>query len=81
MTPRPTEEGWQRNVWALSLCVFIAFVGFQFFSPFLPLYVIELGVTDPTRVALWSDYWRTLAYCAVANPCAAFGPDLLLSNG
>ena len=47
-------EGWQRNVWALSLCVFIAFVGFQFFSPFLPLYVRELGVTDPSRIALWS---------------------------
>jgi DHA1 family multidrug resistance protein-like MFS transporter len=46
--------GWQRNVWALSLCVFIAFVGFQFFSPFLPLYVRELGVTDPSMIALWS---------------------------
>src|SRR6185295_294204 len=45
---------WQRNVWALALCVFIAFVGFQFFSPFLPLYVRELGVTDPARIALWS---------------------------
>jgi DHA1 family multidrug resistance protein-like MFS transporter len=48
------EEPWQRNVWALALCVFIAFVGFQFFSPFLPLYVQELGVTDPAAVALWS---------------------------
>jgi MFS transporter, DHA1 family, multidrug resistance protein len=47
-------ESWERNVWALALVVFIAFVGFAFFSPFLPLYVIELGVTDPTRVALWS---------------------------
>jgi DHA1 family multidrug resistance protein-like MFS transporter len=47
-------ESWERNVWALALVVFIAFVGFQFFSPFLPLYVMELGVTDPTRVALWS---------------------------
>jgi DHA1 family multidrug resistance protein-like MFS transporter len=47
-------ESWQRNVWALALCVFIAFVGFQFFSPFLPLYVRELGVTDPARIALWS---------------------------
>jgi MFS family permease len=46
--------GWQRNVWALSLSVFIAFVGFQFFSPFLPLYVQELGVSDPAAVALWS---------------------------
>jgi len=34
--------------------VFIAFVGFQFFSPFLPLYVRELGVSDPGRIALWS---------------------------
>ena len=32
----------------------MAFVGFQFFSPFLPLYVHELGVTDPRSIALWS---------------------------
>jgi len=54
MTPRRSTEGWQRNVWALTLCVFIAFVGFQFFNPFLPLYIRELGVTDPARIALWS---------------------------
>ena len=45
---------WQRNVSALTLTVFVAFVGFQFFSPFLPLYVHELGVTDPRGIALWS---------------------------
>jgi MFS family permease len=50
----PPADRWQRNVWALALSVFIAFVGFQFFSPFLPLYVRELGVTDPAAVALWS---------------------------
>ena len=50
--PRPETEGWQRNVWALALVVFTAFVGFQFFSPFLPLYVQELGVADPARVAV-----------------------------
>jgi MFS family permease len=43
-----------RNVWALTLIVFVAFVGFQFFSPFLPLYVWELGVTEPHRIAVWS---------------------------
>src|SRR5215510_1721822 len=53
-SPPRSAEGWQRNVWALTLCVFIAFVGFQFFNPFLPLYVRELGVTDPARIALWS---------------------------
>ena len=47
-------ESWQRNVWALTLTVFISFVGFQFFSPFLPLYIRELGVTDPAKIALWA---------------------------
>lgn len=51
---RPEPGGWQRNVWALSLIVFTAFVGFQFFSPFLPLYVKELGVSDPAEIAVWS---------------------------
>jgi DHA1 family multidrug resistance protein-like MFS transporter len=51
---RPGPGSWQRNVWALSLIVFTAFVGFQFFSPFLPLFVQELGVTDPAEVAVWS---------------------------
>src|SRR2546423_2062111 len=47
-------DSWARNIWALTLIVFVAFVGFQFFSPFLPLYVHELGVLDARRVALWS---------------------------
>src|SRR5947199_9545547 len=50
--PRP--DGWRLNVWVLTLSVFISFVGFQFFSPFLPLYIRELGVTDPAKIALWS---------------------------
>ena len=32
--PRSEPESWQRNVWALALVVFTAFVGFQFFAPF-----------------------------------------------
>ena len=52
--PRSEPESWQRNVWALALVVFTAFVGFQFLSPFLPLYVHELGVTDPAQMAIWS---------------------------
>jgi DHA1 family multidrug resistance protein-like MFS transporter len=49
-----SSEPWRRNVWALTLTVFISFVGFQFFSPFLPLYIRDLGVTDPAKIALWS---------------------------
>lgn len=51
---RADGESWRRNVWALSLVVFVAFVGFQSFSPFLPLYVRELGVGDARSIALWS---------------------------
>jgi DHA1 family multidrug resistance protein-like MFS transporter len=54
MTSTFSRGGWQRNVWALALVVFVAFVGFQFFSPFLPLYIRELGVSDPAEIALWS---------------------------
>jgi DHA1 family multidrug resistance protein-like MFS transporter len=49
-----TAANWQRNVWTLALIVFVAFVGFQFSSPFMPLYVRELGVTDPGLIAIWS---------------------------
>jgi MFS transporter, DHA1 family, multidrug resistance protein len=54
VTGSAESAGWRRNVWALALVVFVAFVGFQSFEPFLPLYVRELGVADPGRVALWS---------------------------
>ena len=50
----PLPNDWRRNVWALTLTVFVAFVGFQFFTPFLPLYIRELGVTEPSRIALWA---------------------------
>jgi DHA1 family multidrug resistance protein-like MFS transporter len=45
---------WQANLYALLVVVFVAFVGFTFASPFLPLLVRELGVQDPSAVAIWS---------------------------
>src|SRR6185503_8872301 len=65
--------GWERNVWALSLCIFIAFVGFQFFSPFLPLYIRELGVTDPSAVALWSGVLAAVTPTVSAMLSPVFG--------
>ena len=58
----------------MSLCIFIAFVGFQFFSPFLPLYIRELGVTDPSAVALWSG---VLAAVLVLHDGRETAPDTL----
>lgn len=53
-TLEPEWIGWQRNVAALALIVFTAFVGFSFVNPFLPLYIHELGVEDPSAIAIWS---------------------------
>ena len=60
-----SEEGWKRNVWTLTLIVFIAYVGFQFSSPFLPLYIHQLGVEDPRRVAMWA------GLCAAVTPAVS----------
>lgn len=49
----PSQQ-WERNAWVLTVSIFVAFSGFTIVMPFLPLYVRELGVTDPAQVALWS---------------------------
>ncbi|MGH2371021.1 MAG: MFS transporter, partial [Chloroflexota bacterium] len=43
---------WRRSQWGITFVVFIAFFGFNFVMPILPLYVRELGVQDVSRAAL-----------------------------
>jgi DHA1 family multidrug resistance protein-like MFS transporter len=45
---------WQINLYSLLFVLFVAFIGFFFSGPFLPLFVKELGVTDPGEAAIWS---------------------------
>src|SRR5215470_9585866 len=45
---------WQLNLYALLAVLFVAFIGFSFSGPFLPILVRHLGVTEPQAVALWS---------------------------
>ena len=45
---------WQVNLAALLAVLFVAFVGFSFSGPFVPLLVRHLGVTEPGAVARWS---------------------------
>jgi len=47
---------WQRNLYVITAAEMVAIVGFSVISPFLPYYVQELGITDPTRVKLWSGW-------------------------
>jgi MFS transporter, DHA1 family, multidrug resistance protein len=61
---------WQVNLASLLAVLFVAFVGFYFSSPFLPLLVRHLGVTDPRAVAVWSGILIGLgpASAVIASP-------------
>ncbi len=50
----PPEEEWRRNLYVVMVAVFTLFTGFFFVIPFLPLYIRQLGVTDPGDAALWA---------------------------
>jgi DHA1 family multidrug resistance protein-like MFS transporter len=46
------DAGWRKSQLGMTLVVFIAFFGFNFVMPILPLYVRLLGVTDVSQAAL-----------------------------
>ena len=48
------DNGWLRPLWILWFAMLITMVGFGSIFPFLPLYLIELGITDSGKAALWS---------------------------
>lgn len=45
---------WRRNLYVLMLSVFVSFSGFTFVSPFLPIFIQQLGVKDTGDAAVWS---------------------------
>jgi DHA1 family multidrug resistance protein-like MFS transporter len=49
-----TAPSARRNQVVTVAMVFAVFTGFAFVLPFLPLFVRELGVEEPERVALWA---------------------------
>src|SRR2546427_3980312 len=61
---------WQVNLASLLAVLFVAFVGFYFSSPFLPLLMRHLGVIDPRAVAIWSGVLIGLgpASAVIASP-------------
>ncbi|UCF96482.1 MAG: MFS transporter [Spirochaetaceae bacterium] len=45
---------WRRNLGLLWVCQVLSLMGFSFALPFMPLYIQELGITDPEALRLWS---------------------------
>ncbi|MDO8530914.1 MAG: MFS transporter [Dehalococcoidia bacterium] len=46
--------GWQRNLYILAAAQFLSALGFSFVQPFFPLYIQELGVSNPGLSAFWA---------------------------
>jgi MFS transporter, DHA1 family, multidrug resistance protein len=47
-------EPWQRDQYVVVLTVALAHIAFDLTQPFIPLYVIELGITDVGEASFWS---------------------------
>ncbi len=45
---------WRKNLFLLWICQVLSLMGFSFALPFTPLYIQEMGITDPESLRLWS---------------------------
>jgi MFS family permease len=61
---------WYRNLWVCVVGSFTTIIAMTLLLPFLPIYVEQLGVTDPKLVAQWSGiaYGATFLTAAVVAP-------------
>lgn len=47
-------KGWKRNLYLTWFAQLLSILGFNFCVPFLPFFVMELGVTDERSVTVWA---------------------------
>ncbi len=61
---------WQRTMWAMVGIQFIMTMSFSILSPIMPLFLPELGVTQPAQIALWAGILNgtTAFVAAFASP-------------
>lgn len=65
-----TVINWQRNLFVAWVGCFLTGAGFSLVMPFLPLYVEQLGITDPQALNIWSGlvFSITFLFSAIASP-------------
>ncbi|WP_017347344.1 MFS transporter [Pantoea sp. A4] len=66
----PEQTHWRRNMWVCVFGSFSTIVAMTLLLPFLPLYVQQLGVTEPAAIARWSGiaYGATFLSAALTAP-------------
>jgi len=47
-------ERWKRNLWVLTVAQFVMRMAHTFIFPYLSLFVQELGVQSPAKIAFWA---------------------------
>ncbi|MGG1600810.1 MFS transporter [Paenibacillus naphthalenovorans] len=65
-----TVEKWKRNLFILYVGQFLAMASMSCVTPFLPLYLQELGLTDPEEVR----WWTGIIYAANLLTAFIFSP-------
>jgi DHA1 family multidrug resistance protein-like MFS transporter len=64
------QASWQRTLWVIWFAELTSIIGFTVVIPILPLYVQELGVSDPDAVT----FWAGLVFSAHALAMAVMAP-------
>lgn len=70
MSLSDTPINWKRNLTIAWLGCFLTGAAFSLVMPFLPLYVEQLGITDPGALNMWSGlvFSITFLFSAIASP-------------
>ena len=69
----PHHSTWRRNLAAAWTGQLLAMVGFSFAFPFIPLYVQELGISDPHEVEMWAGLLAFAAGASMAISAPVWG--------
>ena len=56
---------WRRNLWTLTLAVALSSSSYTMLIPFLPLYLLDIGV-EPDSVTVWSGYIFSVTFLVAA---------------
>jgi DHA1 family multidrug resistance protein-like MFS transporter len=69
---------WKRNLLRIWFAQFLATAGFCFATPFIPFYIKEIGVSDPTRASMWVALFAAAGNLALflSAPCWGFISDI-----
>ena len=70
---------WQRNLWTLCFSVIFSAASYTMIIPFLPVYLLELGVSEGD-ISLWSGVVFSASFLIAAIMAPIWG-DLRIKMG